>query len=270
VRRTLFLLAAALASLSAAVPAPDPREIIRKSVEALQTDWTQAPNYAYTERAVHSKKRSQPVAMTFRVSMMNGVPYRHLLAIDDQPLPLKQQTVEERKFDSETEKMQSESEIDRADRVYSKQRTRDHAILMEIADAFDFTLAGEDTIDGYDCWVLDARPRQGYTPRNAAAKVLTAMRVRLWIEKSQSQWVKVEAEVFQPVSFYGVMAKVSPGTRLTLEQQPISDSVWLPKRFTMRVNASALGFINENSTDDKTYSNYAPQPETTARLDRTR
>jgi len=63
------------------------------------------------------------------------------------------------------------------------------------------------------------------------------------------------------------MAKVSPGTCLTLEQQPISDSVWLPKRFTMRVNASALGFINENSSDDKTYSNYAPQPEITARLD---
>jgi len=216
---------------------------------------------------VHSKKRSQPVAMTFRVSMINGVPYRHLLAIDDQPLPLKQQTVEERKLVSETEKMQGESESERADRVYAKQRDRDHAILMEIADAFDFTLVGEDSVDGYDCWVLDARPRPGYTPRNAAAKVLTAMHVRLWIEKNQSQWVKVEAEVFQPVSFYGVMAKVSPGTRLTLEQQPVSDSVWLPKRFTLRVNASALGFINENSTDDKTYSNYAPQPEITARLE---
>ena len=159
VRKTLFLSVAALTSLSAGVPPADPREIIRKSVEALQTDWTQAPNYSYTVRAVHSKKRSQPVVTTFRVSMINGVPYRHLLAIDDQPLPLKQRTVEERKLASETEKMQSESESERADRVYAKQRDRDHAILMEIADAFDFTLVGEELVDGYDCWVLDARGR---------------------------------------------------------------------------------------------------------------
>ena len=264
--RTLILLAVTLGSLSAADPPPDAREIVRKSVEVLQTDWTQAPNYSYTERAVHSKKRSQPIAMTFRVSMINGVPYRHLLAIDDQPLSSRQQTVEERKLVSETEKIQGESDSERADRVYSKQRDRDHAILMEIADAFDFTLAGEESVGGHDCWVLDAKPRPDYTPKNAAAKVLTAMHVRLWIDKNQSQWVKVEAEVFQPVSFYGVIAKVSPGTRLTLEQQPISDGVWLPKHFSMRVNATALGFINENSSDDKTYSNYAPQPEITARL----
>jgi len=168
VRRTLFLLVAGLGCLSAADPPANPREIVRKSVEALQTDWTQAPNYSYTERAVHSKKHSQPITMTFRVSMMNGVPYRHLLAIDDQPLPPKQQTVEERKLVNETEKMQSESESERADRVYAKQRDRDHAILMEIADAFDFTLAGEEIVDGYDCWCWT--PGRGKVTRRGAAR----------------------------------------------------------------------------------------------------
>jgi hypothetical protein len=264
----LLLLLVAAASQWAAVP-PDSREIIRKSVDVVEANWTQAPNYSFTERASHSKKRSEPVVKTFRVSMIDGAPYRYLVAVDDRPLRLDQQTVEECKLAGETEKRRSESEKERAQRVYnySKERNRDHAILMEIADAFDFEFAGEETVNGHDCWVLDARPRQGYTPKNHAAKVLTAMTLRLWVEKSQNQWVKVEAELFQPISFYGLLAKVGPGTRFMLEQEPITDTVWLPTRFSMRLNASALGFINENSTNDNTYSNYTPNTQKAARLE---
>jgi hypothetical protein len=52
------------------------------------------------------------------------------------------------------------------------------------------------------------------------------------------------------------MAKVGPGTRFELEQAPVGGKVWMPKHFSVRVNASALGFINEDSTDDETYSDY--------------
>jgi hypothetical protein len=85
------------------------------------------------------------------------------------------------------------------------------------------------------------------------------MRGTLWIDKQTYQWVKVEAQVVNPVSFYGFLAKVGPGTRFELEQEPVADNLWLPKHFSVRVNATALmGLFNENSTDDETYRNYRP------------
>jgi len=42
----------------------------------------------------------------------------------------------------------------------------------------------------------------------------------LWIDQRDSQWVRVEAEVVRPVSFFGFFAKVGKGTRFLLEQEP--------------------------------------------------
>jgi hypothetical protein len=267
VSRTFWLLAASIGNLAAGALQPDASEIVRRSVDVMEANWIQALNYSFTERGVHSKNHVGPVVKTFRVLMIDGTPYRHLLAIDDQPLPPDQQAAEERKLASEPEKRQSESERERAKRVYEyfKERNRDHAILEEITDAFDFQLAGTEMVNGHDCWVLDARPKQTYTPKNHAAKVLTGMAVRLWIEKNQSQWVKVQAEAFQPLSFYGLLAKVGPGTRFMLEQEPITDTVWLPMHFSMRVSASVLGFVND-FRDEKTYHDYRPNPQAAARL----
>jgi hypothetical protein len=133
-------------------------------------------------------------------------------------------------------------------------------MLKEMVDAFDFHLTGEANIDGHACWVFDAQPKPGYQPKTRETKVLSGMQGKLWIEKSQYQWVRVEAEVMRPVSLYGIIAKVGPGTHFFLEQAPVAGNLWLPKHFSVKVNASALGFINENSSDDETYRDYKPMP----------
>ncbi len=94
------------------------------------------------------------------------------------------------------------------------------------------------------------------------------MRGRLWIDKTQHQWVRVRAEVFKTVGFYGFVAKVGPGTRILLEQEPVAGNLWLPKRFSMNVSASAFGLFDESSTDDETYRDYKPLPKTSAGLAR--
>ncbi len=59
-----LMLAVSVSTLSAA---PNPEEIIRKSVEAIKSDWAQTPKYSYLERDVESKRHSTPMAKTYRV-----------------------------------------------------------------------------------------------------------------------------------------------------------------------------------------------------------
>jgi hypothetical protein len=253
---------------AATVRQPDVNEIVRRSVQAIEADWAQAPHYSFVERDVISKRTSTPVVKTYEVLTIDGSPYHRQIAVNDQPLSEGARAEEERKLRAEIARREHESDRERAKRIakYERERDQDHAMLYAMAEAFDYRLVGEEKVNGHDCWVLEASPKRGYQPRNRETRVLTGMAGKLWVDKNEYQWVKVSAEVTKPVSFYGFFAKVGPGTRFELEQEPVADNLWLPKHFSVHVNATAFGFINENSTDDETYGSYKPVSGATAKL----
>ncbi len=257
--------------LTAATP-PNPDQIIRKSVAVTKADWAQASRYSYLERDVESKRHSPAMSKTYRVLMIDGSPYNLVTAIDNEPLSPEQKAAEQRKLQREIGKRQYESRRERERRVekYRRENEHNHDMLQEMVGAFQFHLAGEAQVDGHACWILDAEPKPGYDPDDHEGRVLKGMKGRLWIDKTTYQWVKVHAEVVKPVSFYGFLAKVGPGTEFSLEQEPVGDDVWMPRVFNVRVRASALGFFSENSDETDTYLDYQPMPQAMARLQSTK
>ena len=63
---------------------------------------------------------------------------------------------------------------------------------------------------------------------------------------------------------------MGPGTEFDLEQAPVMDNVWMPTRFDVRVNSTALGLFNDSSTDYDTYRDYRPMPQASALLQSTK
>jgi len=271
VSRTLILsvAAAAVTGMLCYAGAPNPDEIIRNSVAATKADWAQSSKYSYVERDVEDKRHNPPMSKTYRVVMIEGSPYNVITAVNGQPLSSDDKAAEERKLRKEIERRQKESERERERRVakYDKEQNRDHQMLQEMVDAFEFKIAGEAQIDGHQCWIMDAEPKPGFEPSDHEGHVLKGMKGQLWIDKASNQWVKVHAEVVRPVSFFGFLAKVGPGTAFDLEQEPVTDGVWLPKAFQVRVRAWALGFVNENSEESETYWDYKPMPQALAVLE---
>lgn len=267
--KTLFFLAA-IAGLAwpAGLPEANGTEIVQRSTQQTTANWNQVPKYSFVERDAQSKHDSAPATKTYQVLQIDGSPYNRLIAVGDQSLSAREQEAEDRKLSNEMQKRGQESERERSKRIekYEKGRSQDRALLSGMMEAFEFKLAGREVIDGRDCWVLDAAPKPGYQPKNRETKVLTGMRGRFWIDQATGNWVRVQAQVFQTVSMAGFFAKVRPGTQFSLEQAPIAGGLWLPKRFSMHVNASAFGLINADSVDDETYSDYRPMPEALAQL----
>ncbi len=273
VRRALVLsVAAAATALFAIAATPNAEEIIRKSVAVTKSDWAQAPKYSFLERDVESKRHDPRMARTYRVLMIDGSPYNLVTAINDRPLSAYEKAAEQRKLEREIGKRQNESARERERRIekYHRESEHDHQMLQEMVDAFQFHIAGETQVDGYNCWVMDAEPRPGYEPDDREGRVLKGMRGRLWIDKATYQWVKVHAEVVKPVSFYGFLAKVGPGTEFDLKQAPVAGDVWMPQAFNVSVRASALGFFSENSDESDTYRDYQPMPQASALLQSTK
>ena len=242
--------------------AVDVGEIVRRSVAANEGNWKEAPNYGYVERDVTSKRGGARTIKTSQVYMIEGSEYNKLIAVNDKPLSASQQAAEEQKLKQEIQKRRHESPSQRAKRVskYQRDRQQDHAMMREMAMAFNFKLAGEENVNGRPAWLLIAEPKPGYRPRTRDTRVLTGMRGKLWVDKQTFQWAKVDAQVVKPVYFGGFIAQVGPGTRFVLEQAPVAGRLWLPRHFAMQVNASVL-WRDRSSADDETYSDYRPMRE---------
>ena len=231
-----------------------------RSSKVAEQNWREAPNYSFVRADVKTKRSSDPVRRTFDVVMIDGSPYSKLIAEEGAPLSEARQAAEEHKLQQEIARRAHESSGERQKRIakYAADRERDHHLLSELADAFEYTIAQEQEYNGHDAWILEGKPKPGYVPKNAESKVLANMNVQFWIDKRTFQWLRVEAQVMKSVSLYGALARVGPGTHFMLEQAPVSPNLWLPRHFSVVVKAAALGIINENSSSDEIYRDYRP------------
>lgn len=233
-------------------------EIVQHSVRNIDADWAAAPQYDFRERDVITKRGKQ-TENTYEVLMIDGSPYNKMIAAGGRPLSAVRAQSEERKLRQAIQRRSKEPPNVRQKRIadYNRERRQDNALLREMAEAFDYRMAGEETVNGRRCFVVDATPRPGYVPKSRDTKVLKGMRGRMWIDEREYQWVKVRAEVFRPVAFGLFVAHVEPGTAFTLEQQPVKGNLWLPSHFKMSVNAQILVW-SHRSSDDETYTAYHP------------
>ena len=250
------LLVAMLATLSAALTRtgqPDVLTIIQQSVQVNNQDWQRAPDYDYFVR-----EREDEGTKTYQVLMILGSPYYRLAAVDGRPLSPEDRLREQHKLDEAVTLRSRESQGQRAQRIakYQKDRKRDHLWMEQLVKAFNFRLQGEQKVDGYDAYALQASPRPDYQPPNVEAQVLTGMVGTLWIEKNTSQWLKVEAKVIRPVTIEGFLARVEPGTRFELENMPVAPGTWLMKHFSMSSHSKILFLFPHRTQSDESYFGY--------------
>ena len=139
---------------------------------------------------------------------------------------------------------------------FEKNREKDREFLREIPELYDFRLEGDAKVDGYDAWVIAATPKPDYRPKLRDAKPLLKIKGKMWIDKADYQWVRLEAETTDTISFGLFLARLNPGAKLVFEQTRVNDEVWLPKReFTS--GTGRLGLVKKIAMEQElTWSNY--------------
>ena len=183
---------------------PDANAIVRRSMERDWTDFASQRDYVYQERTEfrdydRSGKLRNKRSETSEILVLFGRRYERHIARNDQPLSAAEQRKEQEKLDRETAKRSRETAADRA--RWEKQRAEDRAFIREAPDAFLFRITGTDTISGQPTWILEAEPKPGYRPQHSRADMFRKVRAKIWIEQATYHWVKVEAQVFETLSF---------------------------------------------------------------------
>jgi hypothetical protein len=242
------LLFLSLVPLLASATPPDVKTTISRSVEANHVDFAASPHFNHKEEEDFGNG-----SKTYQITMIDGSPYRRLIAVNGKPLPPDQANQELQKEAAARRERRSESPSARSARMakYERARLRDNAMMSQLTEAFDFTFEGEDTVRGFRVFILNAKPKPDYQPPNRDCEVLPGMEGKLWIDQKSFQWVQVKAEVIRPVSIAGYLAQVEPGTRFELEKDPVGDgTVWLVSHFRMQASAKVLFLFNKNSQEE--------------------
>jgi hypothetical protein len=248
---------------SGAVPVEQIRELLRGAEEKdIQND-RQQRDYTYVEREEEhhldghgAVKKTE--SRTLEVLEIYGEPVERLTAKDDKPLSADEAKKEDEKIQKIIDKRKGESEEARRKRLAreEKERADDRKFVLEVADAFNFRLVGSEVIGGHDTWVLEGEPRPGYEPKNREAKILTKFKGRIWIDKAEAEWVKLDITAIDTISVGFVLARIHKGTRVLVELTQVNDEVWLPKRVQLHLDARVALFKGYDEDVEQLYRDY--------------
>jgi hypothetical protein len=239
------------------------KELIQKVADKDIENNKKLHNYTYSERQEEHKldgkgNVSSTETKTFDVLQIYGEQVYRLVAKNDKALSEKEVAKEDEKIQKIIDKRRNESDSEREKRLKKEEKEREEGrqFVKEIADAYDFTHVGTERVEGRDTYIIAAEPRPGFEPHRKEAKFLTKIRGRLWIDAAENQWVKLDAEVIDTMSFGLFVARLHKGTHIVTEQTRVNDEVWLPRHTSVHVDVRVALLKNFNVNVDVTDKDY--------------
>jgi hypothetical protein len=236
--------------------APDVRQIVEASIAATQRHWQERLHYTYIQHEVSRRRdpdgqvKSEDIDIS-RTILVNGVPFEQLVERNGRP-PTAEET---RKQKAEIERLKRETPEQRAERL-RKEDEENTSLVREVPKAFDFQLVGEDVANGRPAYVLQATPHPGYQAQGKYGKMFSKVEGKLWVDKQDLGWIKVDAQVIQPFSLGLFLARVLSGSHITMEQARVGNGIWMPAH--VEVRAAAKIFFVKSLMIERilTYSEY--------------
>jgi hypothetical protein len=251
--------------------ADDPQEIVRRALRINARNRVLERSYTYVQRDEERTLDSSGAVKSRESKTWDVVPlqesqFRRLIQRDDKPLsPKEEQQQEAARQKRETagrkiaEMRARETPEQRQRRLDARERARkrEQQEMDEAIDGFDLRLIGDEQIDGVPVWVIDGAPRKGYKFKsNESASVLSKMKGRIWVAKSDYQPVRIDTETTGTISFGAVLARIYKGTRVHVEYTYVNGEVWLPKSESFSVSGRILLVKGLHEEGESAYSNY--------------
>jgi hypothetical protein len=235
----------------------DARKVVLPSVLATERSWQARDHYTYMERDEDRRLnslgqvKSETVDVT-RMMVVNGARFEQLLEHNGQPPSAKEQ----KRSDDDLDRLKHETPDEQAARLRKDEENR--AFLRDVIEAFDFRLVGEEIVGGRPAYVLHATPHPGYRAHGKYAKMFSRVEGKLWVDKQDFGWIKVDGQVTQSFSMGLILARVERGSHIIMEQTCVGEAVWVPKRIEIRATARILFLKSLDIQRTLTYTDYRP------------
>jgi len=255
-RKSLALLVVSLlpSSLPAQAPAkpPELREIMQRVIQ--RAKWEKEARldtrYTYRQRRTVDKLDSDGKVVEHTVMAFDVIPvgertlYR-MVEKNGRPL-----TEEEQRKEAEKEAKFRES--------LKKARTpEDDSVEMneELLGRYDFSYAGEESVNGRNALKLTFAPKPGKLPeKRRIDRMLNRLRGTVWVDEATYAVSKADVSLIEPVRFFAGLGAVR-ALRFTAEMGAVDGQWLLPRAMQVSYDARAL-LSNIRVNQRSEYSGY--------------
>lgn len=231
------------------------REIVELSVAATERSWQVRDHYTYTERDEDRRLDSRGMVKSensavSKMTLVNGARFEQIVEHNGHaPSPEEQQRSE-----GDLNKLKNETPAERTVRLDQDEANR--SFLRDVLGAFDFRLIGEEIVEGRPAYVLQATPHPGYRAHGRYATILSKVEGKLWVDKQDFGWIRVDGRVTQAFSMGLFVARVQRDSHVILDEMCVGDGVWVPKRVEVRASLRILFLKGLYIDRIITYSDY--------------
>jgi hypothetical protein len=239
------------------------KELIRQAAEKDIENDKKQKDYNYSERVEENKLDGKGATKSTEIRVYDvleiyGEEAHRMVSKDGKPLSEKDAAKEDEKVQKIIDKRKNESDSEHEKRLKKEEKDREHdrEFVREVADAYNFTYVGTENLAGRETYVIDAEPRSGFEPHTREGKILPKFRFRLWLDRAEDQWVKLDASCIDTVSFGLFLARIHQGSRVLIETTRVNDEVWLPQHIAVHFDAKLALLKNIDMNMDFTYKDY--------------
>ncbi len=258
------------AATQSVTPLPDTAAFLAAVRANLFADEERARQYTYRERReeIRVSKLGKVSVNRVRLFEVYASPdplhrYRRLIADDGvalSPAQLDRRDGDYAKYLADLAlERQRETTAQRSARLAreaAEYRKRDD-FVDDVFRTFEMVLRRREWTSGRETIAVSLTPKQGVTPKTDTGKYLKKFRGTAWIDESDHQLARVELECLETILVgWGILGRVHPGSRLTLERRKINDEVWLPFSFRTEIKGRALLVRKFDVAAETRYSDY--------------
>ena len=182
---------------------------------------------------------------------------RHMLAKDGKPLEGDEKKKEDERFSKDfDEKKKKQTELENDPKKQAKRDEEEQAQISDFLRAERFTNPRRELFRGQEVIVFDFGPNPDYKPKKLIESVVQKLSGVLWVDEQARDVARLEARFNDNVKIGGgILASLSKGSNLVLEQTMVNNEVWLPSYSEVHAAARVVFFkVKQNEIDR--YSDY--------------
>lgn len=216
----------------------DPVALVRRAVDHRIADAKTHPPLRYELRRKDDRRDS-----TKEIVETKDGDVARLIAEDGKPLPEDTGKAELARLDD----LEQHPELqEKRKRSEEKDAERVTHLLSLLPDALDYNFAGMTACGMGECYRLTFAPKPSWNPPDLESNLLRGVAGEVWIDKTQEQLVRLDANFIEDVNFgLGILGRLNKGSTARLEQTDVGPELggghdWELTRLTLNVTGKAL------------------------------
>ncbi len=208
-----------------------PPDLLKRVMAAVKKNRDAARSYLWQEDA-ETVEAGEHHTQKYEWVIVDGVRIRKQIEKDGKPLTGSDARKEEQRIAKAVDHRKHLSAADVRKKEEEERRMDD-----EVERAFEFHITGEENVNGRRAWVVAAKERPGYHPSNIQMEFISRMHATVWLDQSDYQWSRLEAQVDETVAAAWGLAKLEKGSHFSMQMVRLPEGVWLPQRTAVQGSA---------------------------------